>query len=138
MTEEFDGGWRTVGQTGTTQGSITADLHEAFTRAETEADWDKARAEHGDAATIDDLARTPGQRRADAWWAMCMAAIAHRPEGVNLDPVLNLVMDQTTFDTHGVVVNMGRKSRLFTGERSRGRHPGPGGVYLAVLRHAVA
>ena len=100
MTEEFDGGWRAVGQTGTTQGSITADLHEAFTRAETEADWDKARADHGDAATIDDLPRTPGQRRADAWWAIGMAAIAHRPDGVNLDPVLNLVMDQTTFDHH--------------------------------------
>ena len=28
MTEEFDGGWRSVGQSGTTQGSINADLHE--------------------------------------------------------------------------------------------------------------
>jgi hypothetical protein len=51
MTEEFDGGWRAVGQFGTSMGSIAADLHEAFTRAETEVDWEKARAEHGDAAT---------------------------------------------------------------------------------------
>ncbi len=166
MTEEFDGGWRSVGQFGTTMGSFGADLHEAFTRAETEADWEKARAEHGDAATVDDLARTPGQRRADAWWAtMCMAAIANCPDGVNIDPVLNLVMDHDTFEHHsagtrpdptqdpggyrtrrcstlsgkpidvhdalgaalvghvrrvvfdsrGVVVDMGRKSRLFTG-----------------------
>ena len=164
MTEEFDGGWRAVGQFGTSMGSIGADLHEAFTRAETAVDWEKARAEHGDAATPGDLARTPGQRRADAWWAMCMAAIANAPEGVNVDPVLNLVMDHDTFETHttgtelakpnpagyrtrrcstlsgkpidvhdalgaalvghirrvvfdsrGVVVDMGRKSRLFTG-----------------------
>ena len=164
MTHEFDGGWRMVGQLGTTQGSITADLHDAFTRAETAVDWEKARAEHGDQATPDDLPRTPGQRRADAWWAICMAAIAHHPEEVNIDPVVNLVMDHDTFETHstgtqpaepdpagyrtrrcstlsgnpidphdalgaalaghvrrivfdsrGVVVNMGRKSRLFTG-----------------------
>ncbi|MGB5735189.1 MAG: DUF222 domain-containing protein [Thiohalocapsa sp.] len=164
MTEEFDGGWRAVGQFGTTMGSIAADLHEAFTKAETAVDWDKARAEHGDAATVDDLARTPGQRRADAWWAICQAAISHAPDEVNVDPVLNLVMDHDTFETHstgtepaqrdpagyrtrrcstlsgkpidphdalgaalighirrvvfdsrGVVVDMGRKSRLFTG-----------------------
>ena len=164
MTEEFDGGWRCVGQFGTTMGSITADLHEAFTRAETEVDWEKARAEHGDAATPDDLARTPSQRRADAWWAMCLAAIANAPDGINVDPVLNLVMDHDTFQDHstgtelverdpagyrtrrcstlsgkpidphdalgaalvghirrvvfdsrGVVVDIGRKSRLFTG-----------------------
>jgi hypothetical protein len=165
MTEEFDGGWRAVGQFGTTMGSITADLHEAFTKAETAVDWEKAIAEHGDAATVDDLARTPGQRRADAWWAMCMAAISHATEGINIDPVLNLVMDHDTFEHHstgehpdpaanpagyrtrrcstlsgkpidphdalgaalighvrrvvfdsrGVVVDMGRKSRLFTG-----------------------
>ncbi len=165
MTQEFDQGWRAVGQFGTTMGSLTADLHEAFVRAETEADWEKARAEHGDQATVDDLARTPGQRRADAWWAICQAAMSHRPEGINLDPVLNLVMDHDTFDHHssgtrpdptedpggyrtrrcstlsgkpidvhdalgaalighvrrvvfdtqGVVVDMGRKSRLFTG-----------------------
>ncbi len=96
---------------------------------------------------------------------MCQAAIANCPEGVNLDPVLNLVMDHDTFDHHsrgtrpdpqadpagyrtrrcstlsgkpidphdalgaalaghirrvvfdtrGVVVDMGRKSRPFTG-----------------------
>ena len=100
MTEEFDGGWRTVGQAGTSQGSITADLHEAFTRAETEVDGEKARAEHGDAATVDDLPRTAAQRRDDAWWAICMAAIAHGPDGVNLDPVLNLVMDHDTSEHH--------------------------------------
>ncbi len=169
MTQEFDRGWRLSGQFGTSMGSITADLHEAFTKAETAVDWDKARAEHGDAATPDHLPRTPGQRRADAWWAMCMAAIAHAPDDVNIDPVLNLVMDWNTFTTHtttgdttggdaaeadpaayrtrrcstltgkpidphdaigaaltghlrrvvfdtrGVVVDMGRKSRLFTG-----------------------
>ena len=165
MTKEFDGGWHLTGQFGTTQGSITADLHDAFTKAETAIDWEKARAEHGDAATPDDLPRTPGQRRADAWWAMCMAAIANAPDGVTIDPVLNLVMDWDTFDHHsrgtrpdptedpagyrtrrcstlsgkpidphdaigaalighirrvvfdsrGVVVDMGRKSRLFTG-----------------------
>jgi hypothetical protein len=145
-------------------GSISADLHEAYTRAETEADWEKARAEHGEAATVDDLPRTPAQRRADAWWAMCMAAIANAPDDVSIDPVLNLVMDHDTFQDHstgtepaerdpagyrtrrcstlsgkpidphdalgaalvghirrvvfdsrGVVVDMGRKSRLFTG-----------------------
>ena len=164
MTEEFDGGWRSVGQFGTSMGSIGADLHEAFTKAETAVDWEKAIAEHGDAATPGDLARTPAQRRADAWWAICLAAISHAPEGVNVDPVLSVVMDHDTFETHstgtdpaerdpagyrtrrcstlsgkpidphdalgaalvghirrvvfdsrGVVVDMGRKSRLFTG-----------------------
>ena len=31
---------------------------------------------------------------------MRQAAIAHAPEGVNLGPVLNLVMDHDTFEAH--------------------------------------
>jgi len=62
-----------------------------------EQDWADARARLGDAATKNDLARSPGQRRSDAMRAMARASRAHA--GIGAEPTLGttIVVDA---DTH--------------------------------------
>src|SRR5690606_659434 len=80
------------------QGAAIAEVFERYTRAELEADWEKARAEHGDDATEDHLPRTDAQRRADALWKLCQDAASAPPGSVAPEPVVNLIMDQETFE----------------------------------------
>ena len=139
------------------------EIFDAYRRAEFLADADTARAMGSDG-----LPRTEAQRRFDALAAIFTAAATAAPERVAFDPVVNYVVDQTTFDEHltsmitgvpvpapdpqslltrrsetidgqlvhprdivaaalvghvrrvvynsaGVVIDLGRKSRLFTG-----------------------
>ncbi|MFQ5557473.1 MAG: HNH endonuclease signature motif containing protein [Acidimicrobiales bacterium] len=66
--DHFDLGWELRGCFGAMQGATMCDIYEHFVDAERIADWEKARAEHGDDATDADLPRTEQQRRADALW----------------------------------------------------------------------
>ena len=73
-----------------------------FAEAEFEADWDEARARYGDAACAGALERTNAQRRVDALEAIFLAAAASDPRrcgGVS-EPLVNLVVDIGTFETH--------------------------------------
>lgn len=63
---DFDGSWNLTAGCGSLDGAQLHDIFRRFVDAETLADWEKARAEHGDAATVDDLPRNAGQRRFDA------------------------------------------------------------------------
>ncbi len=83
---------------GTTQGIEMLQILDAYAEAEFHADWDAARAVHGDAASVDDLARSETQRFFDALWAVFQAAATG--EGSVRVPTVNIVCDQATFEEH--------------------------------------
>ncbi|WCO65494.1 DUF222 domain-containing protein [Iamia majanohamensis] len=94
----FDGSWTITGGCGSLHGAEIDSILRAFLRAETEADWAEARRTHGDAATVSDLARTDGQRRFDAFLAMCRrGADARAAEAGGSQIVTDIVIDQETF-----------------------------------------
>lgn len=64
-----------------------------------EADWAEARARLGDMATVNDLGRTPGQRRLDALTEMSRRSRALDGDATETDITTNLLMDKATFDT---------------------------------------
>ncbi len=95
--QDLDGGWSFAGGCGSLQGAEVDSIFRAFLRAEREADWAAARAEHGEAATVGDLARTDGQCRFDAFLAMCRrAADARAAEPGGSQVVTDVVVDQET------------------------------------------
>jgi len=51
-------------------------VHEAYVQALFDADWAEAKARVGDDVCMADLARTPAQRRSDAWTQICADAAA--------------------------------------------------------------
>lgn len=97
---------RTVGNTvfgeaqfGTAQGAQIRAVFDKFVEAEYQADWEEAKRRYGDAASVALLARTPAQRRADAFHAMVMAAASAPLNGKTVEPVVNIIVDQYTFET---------------------------------------
>ncbi|MBX3286901.1 MAG: DUF222 domain-containing protein [Actinobacteria bacterium] len=99
MAQDWDGRWRFTGSCGSLAGTLMYEIHKAFYEAETLTDWEKARAEHGDAATVEHLPRTDAQRRFDAWAAIFeKAAAARAAEPGGSIVVANIVIDQATFE----------------------------------------
>ncbi len=98
LTQDFDQSWRYDGGCGSLQGAQEHDIFEHFYDAETKTDWEKARAEHGDAATEADLPRTAAQRRADAVHEIFLRAASTPPGGAGPQIVTNLVIDEATFE----------------------------------------
>ena len=77
-----------------------ATFGESLRRIETElfdADWQQAKAEYGDAVTVDRLWRTPAQRRADALVEMAVRASTASPGGVRPRPLVIIHADIDTF-----------------------------------------
>jgi hypothetical protein len=99
LVQDLDGGWQLRARCGSVDGAQLNTILSAFIDAEFHTDWAKARAEHGDAATVDDLPRTAAQRRFDGLAAMADQAAngyAAAPGGSVL--VTNLVMDLVTYE----------------------------------------
>lgn len=99
LAQDFDGGWSFTARCGSLQGAELASILERFVDGEFRADWDKARAEHGDAATVDDLPRTAAHRRFDGFFELfqrAAAAVAAAEGGSQI--VTNIVLDQATFE----------------------------------------
>ncbi len=99
LLQGFDGSWTLAGRCGSLAGAELETIFTAFYEAETLADWDKARAEHGDAATPADLPRTDAQRRFDALeriFGQAATARADAPGGSVV--VTNIVIDHRTFE----------------------------------------
>lgn len=95
----FDGSWELSGGCGSLQGAELEAIFKAFLKAETLADWDKARAEKGDQATASDLPRTNAQRRFDALFEIFQRAAAHHATGGGGSLIVtNIVIDQDTFE----------------------------------------
>jgi hypothetical protein len=111
LLQDFDGSWTLAGGCASLDGTVLADIFSHFVDAETLADWEKTRTELGDAATVDDLPRTPGQRRFDALFAIFQRAASAVEAGGGSQIVTNLVMDLETFER--------------TARRFAGADPGP-------------
>ena len=107
LIQNFDGSWEHSGGCGSLQGAEEKSIFDRYVKVEWDKDWALARAEHGDAATVEHLRRTEAQRRADARHAIYLAAAdvhAAKPGGSVI--VTNIVYDHTSFD---------RMVRRFTG-----------------------
>jgi len=99
LVQDLDGSWRLTGSFGSLQGAELHSILGAFTRMEGLADWDRARAAHGDAATVADLARTENQRRADALAEIFRRAAAHHAASEGGSPIVtDIVIDHDTFE----------------------------------------
>ena len=96
--QDFDLAFHVVASFACQQGLQLSEIFEHYVEAETLADWEKARAEHGDAATKDDLPRTIQQRRADAMWQIFIDAAANPNSATPPEFVHNIVWDATTFE----------------------------------------
>ena len=86
-------------QFGVIQGTAMAKILDAFEEAEWQADWDAVKAEHGDQATTNMVARSQSQRRADALHAIFIAAVTGEGRTIT-DPLVHLVCDLATFEEH--------------------------------------
>jgi hypothetical protein len=102
MTQNFDTTWDFVASFASMQGLQTSEVFDHYIDAETVADWEKARAEHGDAATSEHLPRTVQQRRADALWQIFIDAAANPNSAVPADFMNNIMWDPDTFEAMAV------------------------------------
>jgi len=96
--QDFDGSWTLTGGFGAAQGAAIGEIFERFVRLETDADWEKAKAEHGEGASVEHLPRTDRQRRADALWNVFVTAAATPPGAQRPEPLVNIVITQTEFE----------------------------------------
>ena len=151
---------------GVAAGAVIEEIFDRFCDTEFHADWDTGVAQWGEQMNPSLLERTDAQRRFDALLAVFTAAAASGVAGT-VDPLVNVIVDQATFEHHlamlagaqvepldpmtvdqrrcetstahqldpadvlaaalcghvrrvvlnsaGVVIDMGRRSRLFTG-----------------------
>ena len=72
-------------------------IHQRFTEAEYQTDLAARRADHGDAAEQHPLPRTTRQRRFDAIVTIFRLAAGARGLGATGDPLVNIVIDATTW-----------------------------------------
>ncbi len=96
--DRFDLSWELQGSFGALQGASMADIFEHYVAAERLADWEKAHAEHGEAATRADLARNEPQRRADALWQLFQDATAANSSAVAPDFVHCIVWSAAAYE----------------------------------------
>jgi hypothetical protein len=97
------------GEGGVAQGATMAEIFDAFVDAEFRADRDEARARLGfDDPAPADLARTARQRRFDALHAIFLAAASGEPGGRPPEPVVDIVVDQNTFEAALAAMAQGR------------------------------
>jgi hypothetical protein len=101
--ESVGEGYQLRGEGGAAQGAVMREILDAFCDTEFHADCDEARRRLGlgpdDRLSPADLARTARQRRWDALYAIFLAAAAN-PDGpgAGAAPVVDIVVDQTTFE----------------------------------------
>jgi uncharacterized protein DUF222 len=96
--EPVGNGFHLDADCGAAQGVAMCEILDRFCDAEFHADCDHARQRLSGDVTAADLDRTPAQRRMDALHAIFMAAAATPPGSKPPEPVVNIVVDQTTFE----------------------------------------
>ena len=84
---------------GVVAGAGMVEIFERFCDAEFRTDWDTGLAQWGERMNPNLLERTGAQRRFDALLAVFTAAAASGVVG-QFDPLVNIVVDQTTFEHH--------------------------------------
>lgn len=112
--DHFSLSWEMQGGFGAGQGAQISEIYERYIDAERLADWEKARAEHGEDVTAQHLPRTESQRRADALWQVFQDAAGSGAGTVPVDFVHNVVWDHATF---------GEMVRRLSGETPRPLDP---------------
>ena len=85
---------------GAAQGVAMRNILDRFIDAEFAAEWAELTARHGDAATPAMMERSATQRRADALAAIFDRAAGADPAADGPDPVVNIVIDETTWLAH--------------------------------------
>lgn len=95
---DIDGTWHLEGDLGDLQGTVMADIFEAFCEAELDADLAWAKEHIGDDFTLDQLPRTPRQRRADALFAIFRRAMAQPADAKDPEPLVSIVIDDETLE----------------------------------------
>jgi len=83
---------------GSMQGVSMMEIFEHYVAAERLADWEKARAEHGDDANTSHLPRSEQQRRADALWQLFQDAAGAGTSAVPPEWVHTVVWDSETYE----------------------------------------
>ncbi|MDH3754640.1 MAG: HNH endonuclease [Acidimicrobiia bacterium] len=94
----FELSWELSGGCAALQGAAMHEVFEHYLLAEWEADWEKARADHGDDACLAHLPRTPAQRRADALWQIFQDAASTSPDATAPAVVHNIVWSAETYE----------------------------------------
>ncbi len=89
--DEFGHTWELEASFSSLAGVSIKEIFDRYTRAELLADWEKARAEHGDAATAAHLPRTAAQRASDAMWQIFQDAADNPRSAVPVKFVHNVV-----------------------------------------------
>jgi len=95
---DINGSYTLDGSFGALQGSVIESLWDQYERAELLADWAQAREVHGPDARLEQLARTPAQRRADSLYAIFVRAASTPADATAPAPLVNVVIDQRTFE----------------------------------------
>ena len=90
--------WSAEGRFGSQMGAQIAEVFAHYTAAELAADWEKARAEHGDEACDAHLPRTPDQRSADALWQVFQDAASADTSCVPPDFCHNIVWSAEAYE----------------------------------------
>ena len=108
----MDLGWQLKANFGSLQGASIADVFAHYVAAERLADWDQARAEHGDTVTEADLARTEPQRRADALWQICQDAAAADSSCVPPGFCHDIIWDAETYEAMLAVLDPNQPDTL--------------------------
>jgi hypothetical protein len=98
LQDHFGLGWEMRGGCGALAGAAMDEILQHYVTAEWQADWEQARAEHGDAATVADLARTAAQRRADALVRVFEDAASTEPGATAPRFVHNIVWDADSYE----------------------------------------
>ena len=96
--DHFSLGWEIRGGFGSLDGAANHEIFEHYLRAQRQADWETARAIHGDDATVDDLPRSEAQRRADALSQIFADAASTPPDSNTPRFVHNIKWDHHTFE----------------------------------------
>ncbi len=94
----LDGDWELRAQFGPLSGLSLKEIFAQYEGAELDADWEKARAEHGDDASGADLPRTHQQRSADALWQIFQDAATNENSRVPVGFVHNIVWKAETLE----------------------------------------
>lgn len=118
VSTDFDGDRRIEAKLPALVGAeVEAEL-KRLEKAEFQADWEAAKAEHGPDINLDMLARTPGQRRVDALGIMARRSSTYNGQR-NPSPryMVNVVMDHHTFDTI-INQNFGDNTRTHNANRT--------------------
>lgn len=106
--QDFDRSWRLTGRHGSMQGAAMNEIFVYYLEAETQTDWEKAKAEHGVDARACHLPRSIQQRAADAMWQIFQDAAGSPAGSVPPSNVHNIVWNEETFE-HYLAFAMGVK-----------------------------